>query len=174
MPFEPNTINYLLSGALGAIISGLILLVNNYLNNKSQSEREEKQHIRQLEREEQQGIRQQKSDQQKWYREKIYDSYRTSINLLTEMIQIEFEVKENYMTTTNKYIKLHKLSLKLLSEFDIITSGYVSGHPIKNTKEFKEKMIKFAECLETDSRKARTIITDLMENDPRIKDINNT
>lgn len=161
--FSQPGVPIVLAALTSSIISGIILIASIFINNNFQ-----------LKREKEQGIRQQKSDQQKWYREKIYDSYRTSINLLTEMIQIEFEVKENYMRTTDKYIKLHNLSLKLLSEFDIITSGYVSGHPIKNTKEFKEKMLKFTECLENDSKKARTIITDLMENDPRIKDIDNT
>src|SRR4028118_1844988 len=167
MPSEPNAINYLLSGALGAVISAFILLVNNYLSNKFQSEREEKQRTWQLEREEQQQIWHEKSEQKKWYREKIYNCYRKAIQLLTKMMQIEFEIKENYKITQNTSIKFHKLSLELMSEFDIIIHSY----PIEDYEEFDEKINEFSKHLGINSIQARAIITEIMENDSRIKSI---
>jgi hypothetical protein len=170
MSFEPNTINYLLSGALGAIISGFILLINNYFNNKSQSEREEKQRIWQLEREEKQRLFQQKSEQQKWYREKIYDSYRKSIQILTDIAQVEFEAESDYITPPDKFIKLHELWSKLNCEFDTIIIGY----PVKDFEEFTNQVNQLSEYVAKDRLKARTVINKIMENDSRIKDINNS
>ena len=178
MPSEPNAINYLLSGALGAVISGFILLINNYLNNKSQSEREEKQRTWQLEREEKQRIFQQKNEQEKLYRERIYDSYRKVIYLLTEMMQMQFEAEKNYLIE-NKEIKGHKVSLELISEFNIIVHSYLSkdfedkDFKNKDYKRFQEKIDQFNEVLNTNPLEALSILTDMMENDSRIKNINN-
>ncbi len=65
---------------LGAVISSTLLIINNLwmtsINNKLQ-----------LEREKQQRIWEEESNQKKWYREKIYDSYKTAIQLLTKIIQ---------------------------------------------------------------------------------------
>jgi uncharacterized membrane protein YhiD involved in acid resistance len=174
MPSDPNTINYLLSGALAAIISGFILLVNNlvnnHLNNKSQSEREEKQRIWQLEREEQQRIWQEESEQKKWYREKVYDSYRASIQVLTKIIQMEIEMKKSSTIPEDKYTILSNLRIEFGSEFSIV----ITGHPDKESKEFIESINKiFEETFEKyNPWIARDIINEIMENDSRIKNIN--
>jgi hypothetical protein len=191
MPSDPNTINYLLSGALAAIISGFILLVNNlvnnHLNNKSQSKREEKQHTRQLEREEIQRSWQlerekiqrswqEKSEQQKWYREKIYDSYRASIKVLTKIIQIKIEIRDisivtgdNNTAIENKNATLSNLRIEFTSEFSIV----IAGHPDKESEEFKKTTDKiYKETFGETPWLAGNIITKIMENDSRIKNIN--
>lgn len=164
---QPTAIN---GGILGTLITGFFLVINtqsiNSVNNKLQLEREEQQHIRQLEREEQQRIWQEKSDQKKWYREKIYDSYRKSIQILTDIAQVEFEAESNYISPQDKYIKLHELWSKLHCEFDIIIIGY----PVKDFEEFTNQVNQIRECIQIDRLQARTIINRIMENDSRIKD----
>jgi uncharacterized protein YnzC (UPF0291/DUF896 family) len=101
---------------LAAVVSGTLLIINNLLvtsiNNNFQ-----------LEREKQQGIRQQESERQKWYREKIYDSYRTSIQVLTKIVQGRHEIDLRNMATQDEYINLEKLYLEFNSEFEIIIAG---------------------------------------------------
>jgi hypothetical protein len=166
MPSDPNTINYLLSGALAGIISSFILLVNNlvnnYVNNRLQLEREEKQRIWQEE-----------SAQKKWYREEIYDSYKTSIQILTKIIYIKYEMFTNRYsdaaTANQRENNLFKLYFEFTSEFYIITAG----HPDKDTEEFKEKITRInEETMEKEPLMARDILIKIMEQDPRIKDIN--
>jgi hypothetical protein len=146
---------------LAAVVSGTLLIINNLwltsINNKFQ-----------LEREKQQSIRQEESERQKWYREKIYDSYRSSIKLLREMMQIQYEIEQNHMVSEAKGIEFHKLALELMSEFDIIIHSY----PAQDFKEFEEKITEFTEHLETNTLRARSILNKIMENDSRIKNIN--
>jgi hypothetical protein len=142
---------------VGALVTGILLIINTSLNNWYQ-----------LKREKEQAIRQEESDQKKWYREKIYDCYRKVIQLLTEMMQIEFEIKNNYMTTENKSIKVHRLSLELMSEFQIIVYGY----PAEEFDKFEKKIDEFNKNLATNTLEARGIIIEIMENDSRIKNIN--
>jgi uncharacterized protein YnzC (UPF0291/DUF896 family) len=89
---------------LAAVVSGTLLIINNLLvtsiNNNFQ-----------LEREKQQGIRQQESERQKWYREKIYDFYRTSIQVWTKIVQAQHEIDLRNMATQDEYINLDKLYL---------------------------------------------------------------
>ena len=173
MPSEPNAINYLLSGALGAVISGFILLINNYVNNKSQSKREEEQRTWQLEREEQQRIWQEKSDQRKWYREKIYDCYRRGIQVLTKIIQEDIEIEyydrndeDNNVVTESQRINLVNLRWELYAELAIIEAGY----PNKDSNELKNKITKLKQFI-TDKQPlaAQIIIIEIMEGDSRMK-----
>jgi hypothetical protein len=184
MPSEPNAINYLLSGALGAVISGFILLISNYLNNKSQSEREEKQRtwqlereekqrIWQLEREEKQHIWQEESERQKWYREKVHDCYLRTIQVLTRVSHEHHETHINSIanvdntTRLNKETSLTNSIIEFYSQFAMI----IADHPEKNTKEFKEKIAKINDYLEKEPWTVQNIFIDIMENDSRIKNI---
>lgn len=142
---------------VGALVTGILLIINTSLNNYYQ-----------LKREKEQRIFQEESEKQKWYREKIYDSYRSSIKLLTEMIQIQYEIGKNHLVSEAKGIEFHKLALELMSEFDIIIHSY----PAQDFKEFDKKITEFTEHLETNTIRARSILTEVMENDPRIKNIN--
>jgi hypothetical protein len=144
---------------VGALVTGILLIINTSLNN-----------CYQLKREKEQGIRQQESDQKKWYREKVYDSYSKIIQLLTEIMEIEFEIKNNYMTMTteNKSIKVNRLSLELMSEFQIIVYGY----PAEEFDKFGKKIDEFNKNLATNTLEARAIIIEIRENDSRIKNIN--
>jgi hypothetical protein len=150
-----------LAAVISSIVSGIILTFNNYwmnsVNNKFQ-----------LEREKEQGIRQQESDQQKWYREKLYDSYRKAIQLLTEMMQVEYEIENKYKIDESTNINFHKLSLELMSEFELIIYNY----PVENFEEYDEKVTKFSEYLGINTLEARSIFIELMENDSRIININ--
>jgi hypothetical protein len=141
---------------LSAIVSGIMLITSNFINNKFQ-----------LEREKQQGIRQQQSDQQKWYREKIYDSYKTSIQVLTKIIQGRYEIETRNRVTQDEFINIDKLYLEFNSEFQIIIAGY----PNKDSEEFKEKMANINKYMQENPSIARLIITEMMENDSRIKNI---
>lgn len=158
MPSEPNAINYLLSGALGAVISSFILLINNCLNNKSQSEREK-----------QQRIWQEKSDDKKWNREKIYDSYRTSIQALTKIIQTQGEMDRNNIATKKLDGKLFNLRIEFLSEFNMA----IVDHPDKDSKEFKEKINKVVNQIRGENAYiALETMGKIMDNDSRLKNIN--
>jgi lipopolysaccharide export LptBFGC system permease protein LptF len=162
---------------LGALLSGILLIINNQLtswvNNKSQLEREEKQRIWQLEREEKQRIWQEESNRKKWYREEIYDSYKTSIQILTKIIYIKYEMFTNRYadtaTANQRENNLFKLYFEFTSEFYMITAN----HPDKDTEEFKEKITRInEETMEKEPLMARVILIKIMEQDPRIKDIN--
>jgi len=142
---------------LSAVVSGIMLLTSNFINNNFQ-----------LEREKQQGIRQQESDQKKWYREKIYDSYKTLIQVLTKIIQERHEMNARNRVTQDEYIDLEKLYFEFNSEFGLIVAGY----PGKNSEAFKEKIAKINKYMQTEPLIARIIITDIMENDSRIKNVN--
>jgi len=146
---------------LAAVVSGALLIINNFLmtsiNNKFQ-----------LDREKQQGIRQQESERQKWYREKIYNSYRTSIQVLTKIVQGRHEIDLRNMATQDEYINLDKLYFEFNSEFAIIIAGY----PGKDSEEFKEKMAKINKYMQDKPLIARVIITEMMEHDSRIKGVN--
>jgi sensor domain CHASE-containing protein len=146
----------ILAAFISSILSGTLLIVNNIINNKFQ-----------LEREKQQGIRQQESDQKKWYREKIYDSYKTSIRVLTKIVQERHEIDTTDYSTQDKYINVEKLYHEFNSEFEMIMAGY----PNKDSEEFKEKMANIRKYMQEKPLIARIIITEMMEHDSRIKNI---
>ena len=182
---QPTAIN---GGILGAVIAGIFLMINTQwmtsVNNKLQLEREEQQRswqlerekeqrIWQLEREKQQSIWQDESEQKKWYREKIYDSYRKSIELLTKLIQaqLEFEIEfEKFgIFHKDKKTNLNNLGIEFLSEFNLLTIG----HPNREYEEFKKKQEKIIKAtLEKKFQVALEVITEIIENDSRIKDVN--
>ncbi|MEG4626340.1 hypothetical protein Q5691_18885 [Microcoleus sp. w1-18aA5] len=146
---------------LAALISSTLLIINNLvvtsINNNFQ-----------LEREKQQGIRQQESERQKWYREKIYDSYRTSIQVLTKIVQGRHEMDTKSIFTEDEHINLEKLYFEFNSEFEIIIAGY----PGKDSEEFKEKMANIQKYMQKKPLIARVIITEMMQHDSRIKGVN--
>jgi hypothetical protein len=146
---------------LSALVSGIILLTSNFINNKFQ-----------LEREEQQRIWQEKSDQQKWYREKIYDCYRTAAQLVPQILKeysdIKINQKLNNIVSEDKHMSL----LKLTSEFSCEFALLIAGHPDKNSIEFKEKTAKIHKSLNEEPWKLLPLITEMMEEDSRIKNIN--
>ena len=151
---------------LAAVLSSVSLLINNWINNKFQ-----------LDRENQQRVWQQEIERQKWYREKIYESYRTSIHILTKVIQAQYksQFRSEY---DDSYNPDHDLDLELLiknlyfefsSEFSLI----IVGHPDKETKEITElKTIIIQKGVFRDPFTLRELITEIMEKDPRIKDVN--
>lgn len=142
---------------LSAIVSGMMLLTSNFINNKFQ-----------LEREEQQRIWQEKSEQQKWFREKIYDSYKTSIQVLTNIIQERHEMEFGGLRTQDKFINLNKLYLEFNSEFEIIMIDY----PDKDSEEFKKRYELMREHMQKDPSIARIYFTGIMKHDSRIKSMN--
>jgi hypothetical protein len=150
-----------LAAVISSILSGTLLIVNNIINNKFQ-----------LEREKQQGIRQQESDQKKWYREKIYDSYRTSIDLLKKIIQQDDEIRAYNIAIDCQYgeidPKINKVYLDFKTEFNIIIVDY----PGNDSKDFKEKISIIRNYIEPQPSIALDLITEMMVNDPRIKSIN--
>lgn len=165
---SPSTgINFLLSGVLAAVISGIILTINNFwvssINNKFQ-----------LEREKQQRIWQEESDQKKWYREKIYDCYRRAIQVLTQMVQENAEISfyddmdNSESITLNKRIGLAKLSWEFFAELAIIKAGY----PDKDSKEFKDEINKIEVYINNNEFiTAQVIITEMIEHDSRITNV---
>lgn len=142
---------------LSAIVSGIMLLTSNFINNKFQ-----------LEREEQQRLWQEKSEHQKWFREKIYDSYKTSIQLLTEIIQVQHEMEFGGMRTQDKFVNLNKLYLEFNSEFEIIMIDY----PDKTSEEFKERYEQMRKHMQKNPSIARIYFTGIMKHDSRIKSMN--
>lgn len=155
-----------LGAVLGSIISGTLLIINTSKNNNFLLERENRQRIWQ-----------QESEQQKWYREKIYESYKTSIHILTKVIQAQY--KSQFTSEyDDSYNPEHDLDLELLiknlyfefsSEFSLI----IVGHPDKETKEINElTTIIIEKGVFRDPFTLRELITEIMEKDPRIKDVN--
>ncbi|MEG4420198.1 hypothetical protein QUA70_16655 [Microcoleus sp. LAD1_D5] len=142
---------------LSAIVSGIMLLTSNFINNKFQLQREEKQRIWQ-----------EKSEQQKWFREKIYDSYKTSIQLLTEIIQVRHEMEFGSMRTQEKFVHLNKLYLEFNSEFEIIMIDY----PDKDSEEFKEIYEPMRKYMQENPSIARIYFSEIMKHDSRIKSMN--
>jgi hypothetical protein len=154
-----------LAAVISSIISGVIVTFNNYrmtsVNNKFQLEREKKQHIWQEERE-----------NRRWYQEKTYDSYKKLIRALTNIIQLQTEIKDNEDVTKDEYSNFRNLYVEFRSEFTMI----MINHPNKNSKEFKEKKVEiFNEALDLDKdpELALEMITQIMENDSRINIVNN-
>jgi hypothetical protein len=152
----PNGIYILFGSVLGALISGGLLIINNSRNNEFQ-----------LERENQQRIGQEKIEKQKWYRERIYESYRTCIHILTKIIQLKIEMS-NHGNTPDKVTDITKLSIDFTAEFYII----LINHPNRNGEEFKEKKSQIFDNLEDKPSVARYGMIEIMESDPRIKDVN--
>ena len=142
---------------LSAIVSGIMLLTSNFINNKFQLEREEKQRLWQ-----------EKSEQQKWFREKIYDSYKTSIQLLTQIIQEQHEIEFGNMRDQDKFINLNKLYLEFNSEFEIIMIDY----PDKHSEEFKKIYELMRQHMQKKPSIARIYFTEIMKHDSRIKSMN--
>jgi sensor domain CHASE-containing protein len=147
----------ILAAVISSILSGTLLIISNIINNKFQ-----------LEREKQQGIRQQESERKKWYREKIYDSYRTSIQVLTKIIQGRHEFHTKSHVTQDERINLDKLYFEFNSEFEMIIANY----PNKNSEEFKERMANISKYMQENPLIARVFINEMMEHDSRIKDVN--
>lgn len=143
---------------IGALISGILLIINSWWmswnNNKFQLEREKKQRTWQ-----------QESDQKEWYREKIYDSYKTSIQILTKIVQERYELDTTYDVSHEECINLEKLYFEFDSEFEMITAGY----PDKNSEEFKERITNIRKYIKEKPVFARNIISEMMEDDSRIK-----
>ncbi|MEG3872399.1 hypothetical protein [Microcoleus sp. Z1_B5] len=174
-------IYFLLSGVLAAIISGIMLIINNLwtnsINNNNQLEREKQQRTWQLEREEQQRIWQEKTEQKKWYREKIYDSYKTSFQVLIKIQQEELDSINKTNDIIKKYTHITNIN-KLILEFNIEFTMIIANHPDKNSEEFIDKLTTIDKCLraatidkslEEDSSRVRLIMIEIMENDSRIK-----
>jgi len=142
---------------LGAIFSSVSLLISNCITNNFQ-----------LKREKEQRIWQEKSEKKKWNREKVYDSYRTSIHALTKIIQLKSEIT-NHGTTPDKVTNIDNLYAEFSTEFYIM----IISHPNKNREEFnKEKRDLILASLENKPILARFEMIEIMENDPRIKDVN--
>jgi len=143
---------------LSALVSGIMLLTSNFLNNKFQ-----------LEREEQQRIWQEKNKRETWYREKIYDSYKISVQILTKMIQEDFTItildNTNDIVSPDRRINRVNLRWEFDAEFSIIESGY----PYKNYEKFKEKISEIEENLDKEPILTRVLVLQLMEQDTRIK-----
>jgi hypothetical protein len=168
MPTQSPGIYILLSGVLAAIISGAFSLWRDSINDNLQLEREKEQRAWQLEREKEQRIWQEKSDNKRWDREKIYDSYKTSIQVLTQIMQKQYELGITYDVDQDESINLEKLYFEFNSELEIIRAGYAD----KDSEEFKEKMANIKKDLRVKPLSALIIITEMMENDLRIKVIN--
>jgi hypothetical protein len=153
---------YILLGAvLGSIISGSLLIINTSVNNKFQLKREKEQHIWQ-----------EKSEQQKWYREKIYDSYKKLIQILTKIQQVKFQIEklkeDNFLPSQSRFTELNNLYLEFNSEYSII----IAGHPDKDSEELYQKRGTIELSLKEQPLSVQNIITEIMIDDPRIKDIN--
>ncbi|MDB9510308.1 hypothetical protein PN499_03710 [Kamptonema animale CS-326] len=144
-----------------ALISGILTLVSSLLttliNNKFQ-----------LEREKQQSLRQQESEQKKWYREKVYDSYITSIQVLTKMIQKKDEIDLRRMVHVDNFTTLRNLYFEFQAYFTII----IAGHPEKDSEDFKEQLNNINKYIQEAPLIVRHIVTNLMEQDSRIKGLN--
>ncbi len=144
-----------LGAVLGAIISGTLLLINTSINNKFQ-----------LERENQQRIWQEKSERQKWFREKIYENYRKTIQILTHIIHLQLEIEpENKVNKTQNFFNLY---YEFSSEFYMI----IVGHPDINSEKINEQIIKVLDKVEKDPTAARLVMMEIMQQDPRIKNVN--
>lgn len=141
-----------------ALISGLLTLASSLLTTLISNRY-------QLERKKQQGLRQQESDRQKWYREKIYDSYQTSIQVLTKIIQQHNTNNKKARIGVDHWIELENLYLEFQSVFQIIIAGY----PEKDSEDFKKELDKINESLQEMPLLARYIVTSMMERDSRIK-----
>jgi len=155
----PQSPNYYI--LLSSLISGIMLLISIYINNKFQ-----------LKREQEQRIWQEKSEKQTWYREKIYGCYKRSIQVVTKMVQEDFTIavydkqdNSNNIVTTNKRIELVNLRWEFNAEFALIESDY----PDKISKNLEEKITKMEEYLDTKPIAARVILIQIMEQDSRIK-----
>lgn len=162
-----STINILLSGVLSTLISSCMLIINNRwmssINNELQLKREKQQHIWQIEREKEQRNWQEKSDQQKWYREKIYSSYTKTLEILTNIIKVRINDPE-----------LSSLDMiKLVIEFDSELNMIISGHPARDSDEFKKKIIKIDNSFRPEHWVGRETLIEIMEKDSRIKFVNN-
>lgn len=160
--FSQNGFYILLSGVVLSIISGTLLLINTSNNNKFQ-----------LEREKQQRIWEEKNDQKKWYREKIYDCYRTSIEVFKKIIQARLEMKISDQTFINhqyrlEYPQIYNLYLEFNSEFDIIVIGY----PDRDSEQFRQKVSLIKGHIEINPSLSQLLITEMMEDDSRIKSVN--
>jgi hypothetical protein len=159
MPSQSPSYYIILSGVVAALISGAFSLWTNSVKDKSQLKREEKQHIWQEER-----------DNRRWYQEKTYDSYKNLIRALTNIIQLQTEIKDNEDITKDEYNNFRNLYVEFRSEFTMI----MINHPKKDCKEFKEKKVEiFNEALDLnkDPEVALEMIIKMMENDSRIKNI---
>jgi hypothetical protein len=137
---------------LSAVVSGIMLLTSNSINNKFQ-----------LEREKEQRNWQEKNDQQKWYQEKIYTSYTKTLQILTNIIKVR--INDPTLSSLNM--------IELFIEFDSELSLIISGHPDKHSNEFKEKIFEIRKSFEPEPWVGRDTLIEIMEQDSRIKITNN-
>jgi hypothetical protein len=140
---------------LGAIFSSVSLLISNCINNNFQ-----------LNREKEQRIWQEKNEKQKWKREKVYDSYRTSIHALTKIIQLQTDIASHGITP-DKVTNINNLYAEFSTEFYIM----IISHPNRNSEKFKEKTDLILDIFEDEPITARFEMIEIMENDPRIKNV---
>jgi hypothetical protein len=151
----------ILSGLLGAIISAMIALISTCINNNFQ-----------LKREQEQRIWQERNEQQKWYREKVYDSYKTSIDLLKKIMQQADEIRAYNIATDCQYgeidPKINKVYLDFQTEFNIIIVDY----PGNDSEDFREKISIIRNYIRSQPSIALDLITEMMVHDPRIKSVN--
>jgi hypothetical protein len=129
-----------------------MLLTSNSINNKFQ-----------LEREKEQRNWQEKNDQQKWYQEKIYTSYTKTLQILTNIIKVR--INDPTLSSLNM--------IELFIEFDSELSLIISGHPDKHSNEFEEKIFEIRKSFEPEPWVGRDTLIEIMEQDSRIKIINN-
>jgi hypothetical protein len=168
---QPPSIYILLSGVIAAVISSIFSIINNqwtsWVNNKFQLEREKQQNIRQLEREDKQRIWEEKSDLRKWYREKVYASYTKAIQILTEIIK-------QRVNEENGDINSPKLSMiKLFIEFDSEYIMIIRSHPDKGSNNFEKIISEIDKSIKEEPWIARDKLIEIMEQDSRIKPVNN-
>ncbi len=86
---------------------------------------------------------------------------------MTKIIQLKIEIS-NHGKTPDKFTDITKLSVDFTAEFYII----LMNHPNRNGEEFKEKTSKIFDNLEDKPSVARYEMIEIMESDPRIKDVN--
>jgi len=157
--FLENSGIYICFGTVSSsLITGFLLMKSNSRNNSKNNDF-------QLKRENEQRIWQEENERKKWYREKVYDSYRKSIHVLTKIVQAKFE--SQYYTTINQHIQLYNLYWEFISELTIITAN----HPDKNLTDFQEEIAKIKDVAMEETIYAQLMITQLMELDSRIKDV---
>lgn len=166
--FLENSGIYICFGTVSSsLITGFLLMRSNSRNNSRNNDF-------QLKRENEQRIWQEESERKKWCREKVYDSYKKSIHVLTKMVQAKFE-SEFYTsinqidadTMINQGVQQYSLYWEFISELTIITAN----HPDKDLTYFQEQIAIIKDVVMEKPIFAQLIITQLMELDSRIKDV---
>jgi len=157
MFFEPNS-----PLIVAAAISGIVLIIVTLINN-----------IFQLNREKKQRNYQEKSDKQKWYREKIYDCYKKCFEILIKIQQEQFERINNNKNNNNIDADKNTNNIYILiAEFYLEFLMIKVDHPDKDSKKFNEHLNMLDEFIGKNSWIVRAIVSEMMKNDSRIKDVN--